>query len=324
MSVVLDAVLPVFLLAALGFLLYQIRFINREVSKGLNQLVYWIGLPALLFHKISQQELEWSSVANVLIAFFAALAATIAISYLVGRLLKISKDSTGAFVQASYRGNLGFIGLPIILYSATAENLERSEAIAAISLAPCAIVFNIIAVALMLIHQPKNEASQPKVLFSFLTNPLIIGGSLGVLASLSKVELPLFMERSFAELSNMSVPVALIGLGSSFGVFGARGFDRLLVSTIAGATVIKVLISPILGVIVALLLGLDAVEARIVIIYLATPTAIASHVIVGQFQGNEKLAAASIVSATIASIFSLTVGLLITNDSTWARLLAWT
>ncbi|MEC9092745.1 MAG: AEC family transporter [Planctomycetota bacterium] len=321
MVLVLNAVLPVFLLAALGYFLFRIGFITRDISVGLNQLVYWVGLPSLLFHKISRQQLEWSSVSDVLSAFFLALAGTVLLAYVISWFLRIDAKSLGAFVQAAYRGNLGFIGLPIVLYSFSQGDIERSEAIAAISLAPCAIAFNIIAVALMIAHQPKTPAKRPRFLFFFLTNPLIVGGVLGVTAASLELDLPLFVDRSFEGLSNMSVPVALLGLGASLGFFGIKEFKRDLVVAIFGTTLLKILVSPLLGVVMSVFLVLDFVEARIVVIYLATPTAIASNVIVGQFGGDEKLAASSIVSATLGSILFLPLALWITGEQTWGKLL---
>ena len=323
MSLVMDAVLPVFILAGLGYFLFRIGFIKAELSRGLNQLVYWVGLPSLLFHKISHQDLNWSSVGNVLSGFFAALILTIILAYVAAILLKIDGNSFGAFIQASYRGNLGFIGLPIVLYSVTEATWERSSSLAALALAPCAIAFNVIAVLVMIRHQPRDREQRPQYLFFFFTNPLIIGGLLGILAALFHWKIPLAVDRSLEGLSNMSVPVALLGLGSSMGAFGIQGLDREFLTAASGATFLKVLVSPFLGVVCSLLLGLDFVEARIVTVYLAAPTAIASHVIVGQFRGDEKLAASATVSATVVSIFFLPIALWVTKEETWTVLRSW-
>ena len=120
-----NAVLPVFLLMVLGFFLFHIRLMTGEFSAHLNRLVYWIGLPSLLFREIATQTLDWGSVSNILLAFFLALSGTILIAYAISFFQKMDESTTGSFVQAAYRGNLGFIGLPIVLYSATQATQER-------------------------------------------------------------------------------------------------------------------------------------------------------------------------------------------------------
>lgn len=322
MLLVQDAVLPVFILATLGYVLFKAGFINIELSRGLNRLVYYIGLPSLLYHKISKQELDWSSAGNVLTAFFVALILTIVIAYIVGFSIKVSPHSRGAFVQAAYRGNLGFIGLPIVLYAVAPGTLERTSSLAAFALAPCAIAFNVIAVSLMIIHRPDSETKKSNFFWTLFTNPLIIGGLLGVAAAYFHWRLPLFIERSIEGMSNFSVPAALLGLGSSFGAFGIQSVNRQFVVAATATTLIKVFMSPFLGILFSLLFQLDFVEARIVVVYLATPTAIASHVIVGQFKGDEQLAASAIVAATLSSVIFIPLALWATQEKTWLWLVS--
>lgn len=313
-----NAVLPVFLLMVLGFFLFHIRLMTGEFSAHLNRLVYWIGLPSLLFREIATQTLDWGSVSNILLAFFLALSGTILIAYAISFFQKMDESTTGSFVQAAYRGNLGFIGLPIVLYSATQATQERMQSLAALAMGPAAIAFNLIAVTVLLRHQPKTESKTPSLLFSMLTNPLIISGFLGIAAATLKIKLPSFLDRSFDELSKMAVPAALLGLGASFASFGFESLNsRNLIRNTLVCAVLKGLISPLLGLLSAILLGLDALEARIAIVYLATPTAIASFVLAGQFGSNEKLAATSIIVSTFVSIVSLPLGLWVTGDDVW-------
>lgn len=313
-----NAVLPVFLLMILGFYLFHIRLMTGEFATGLNRLVYWIGLPSLLFHKIATQTLDWGSVSNVLFAFFLALAATIMIAYVISYFQKMDDATTGSFVQAAYRGNLGFIGLPIVLYSATEATGSRMEALAAISMAPAAIAFNLIAVTVLLRHQPKSETKAPNLFLSMLKNPLIISGFLGIAVATWEIKLPTFLDRSFDELSKMAVPAALLGLGASFASFGFKSLNaKSLIRHTLICSILKGLVSPCLGLVASLILSLDALEARIVIVYLATPTAIASFVLAGQFGSNEKLAATSIIVSTFVSILSLPLGLWVTGNQVW-------
>ncbi len=96
-----NAVLPVFLLMVLGFFLFHIRLMTGEFAAHLNRLVYWIGLPSLLFREIATQTLDWGSVSNILLAFFLALSGTILIAYAISFFQKMDESTTGSFVQAA-------------------------------------------------------------------------------------------------------------------------------------------------------------------------------------------------------------------------------
>lgn len=321
---IVDAVLPVFLMMALGFLFLRLGLLTAELATALNRLVYYVALPCLLFHKIGTQDLVWSAVGSVLAAFFLALLLTISLAYLTCRWKALDTTRIGTFVQASYRGNLGFIGLPIILFSSDQSTFNNAESLAAISLAPTAIAFNIIAVFVLTRCRPDQDPSHSRVLSRIATNPLILAGFLGVMAAISPITLPGFLERSLVGLSQMAIPLALLGLGASFAGFSRSSMKQgnLLTDSILCAT-LKTLISPGLGLLCAVFLGLDAVEARVVMIYLATPTAIASFVMVGHLGGDQQLAATSIVFATLASVVSLPLSLMITQPQSWQAILDW-
>lgn len=326
MLVALNAVLPVFLLTALGFALGKFGTIDSKLAEGLNRLVYWIGLPSLLFHKIYNQQLQWNSVGVILAAFFLALLSTVGLAYILVWLGKMSDGSKAAFVQASYRGNLGFIGLPIVLYASSDAIRSHAETLAAVSMAPAAIGFNLIAVWLMVRHQPPGEPNGRKssLLYPFVTNPLIVAGSIGVGFALMKWSIPQFLDRTLGGLSDMSVPVALLGLGASMAYFSTESLksSKLLWGT-GLAVFLKVAISPLLGFLFAIWFGLAPVEARIVMVFLATPTAIASFVLVGQFRGDQQLAATTIVLSTVFCVLSLPAALWVTQDSVWLMIQDW-
>ena len=55
---ILNSIAPIFLLIALGKLLHATGFFPDSFFKGLNKLVFWIALPALLVVRIGTADLE--------------------------------------------------------------------------------------------------------------------------------------------------------------------------------------------------------------------------------------------------------------------------
>jgi malonate transporter len=45
---VLNSLMPIFLIIVLGKLLCRFGFLSDSLAKGINQLTYWVALPALL------------------------------------------------------------------------------------------------------------------------------------------------------------------------------------------------------------------------------------------------------------------------------------
>jgi predicted permease len=330
---IFNSILPVILLLALGFLLRRGKFFSEHFAKGMSQLVYWVGLPALLVGKLSNAQYEFETLRNVLVVFFGAMFAVLVIGWAVSILMGMPKRSRGAFVQAGFRGNLGYLGLPIVLFSISGQDptyATELTSLAVLLLAPGSLVHNVASVFVLVANEEretkvgddenetenlKRQSNFHRIFWSLISNPLIIAVLIGIgFGTMSdQVRLPMFLERTLTSLGQMSVPMALLAVGASFTKFKLPGSP---VQT-GVATALKIVVAPLIGLLLAWLVGLSAMEARVVLVYLATPTAVASYILVEQFRGDDGLAASVVVVSTLLSMVSLSVALWMTTESVW-------
>ena len=329
---IFNSILPVILLLALGFLLRRGKFFTEDFVKSMSQLVYWIGLPALLVGKLSTANYEFDALREVLVVFFGAMFAVMAVGWIVAKLMGMPQRSKGAFVQAGFRGNLGFLGLPIVLFSLTGlDPVHAAEltSLAVLLLAPGSLVHNVASVCVMVATEENNnevnegvakvpgQSNLSRVCWSLISNPLIIAVLIGIGLGTMRGEfsIPIFLNRTLVSLGQMSVPLALLAVGASFTQFKLPGSP---IQT-GIATFIKIVVAPSIGLLLAWCVGLSAMEARVVLVYLATPTAVASFILVEQFRGDEALAASAVVVSTLLSIVTLAVALWVTTDVVWEK-----
>lgn len=99
----------------------------------------------------------------------------------------------------------------------------------------------------------------------------------------------------------MALPLALLGIGAA--IMDEKVADKR--SYVLTASFIRVVIAPLIGVLAAKLLSLNAEETRIALLFLACPTGVVTHVMTEQLGGDIGLSAGIIVISTILSIFSL-------------------
>ena len=179
-----NSIFPVFALILLGYYLFKIDFITLEIQKGLNKLAYWIALPIFLFYKVANAKLEASTAGNIFICMMAGTLTVILLGYFLAVLSKRPKASCGAAVQASGRGNLAFIALPVILFTVTQYADDRAEVIvdSVILVLTPTVIYNLIFVVVLMIHSTKgSENLKRDILLGLLKNPLIIACVLGLL-----------------------------------------------------------------------------------------------------------------------------------------------
>ena len=126
MLTVLEIVLPVFLIIALGYTIRRLGLVNGDFFLQVNRLVYYVCLPLLLVYKIAGADFSSSFNFRLVIAASAAVACCFAIAYLYGKWRAFPAPVHGAFCQGSFRGNLAYIGLAIIFNAYGDSGLSRA------------------------------------------------------------------------------------------------------------------------------------------------------------------------------------------------------
>jgi len=110
---ILNTLAPVFLLIAIGAGLQRSGFLSPGFLKEANRVTYWLGLPALLFSQLAGSFHTGEAARMMLGVMLAATGLVIVVGYIAARLLRVPA-ATGTLVQGAFRGNLAFVGLPII------------------------------------------------------------------------------------------------------------------------------------------------------------------------------------------------------------------
>jgi len=171
-------------------------------------------------------------------------------------------------------------------------------------------VYNVVSVVLLGLGASKRGQPLQKRLRDagrgLLTNPLILACLAGVLIKVSGVSLPLFVERAMKGLGNASFAAALLALGMSFTFSRVHG--PMLRAALC-SSVLRVFGSPLMGLLLGVLLGrwlgLSPDLLLVALLFLATPTAVASFVMAEQMGCDKDLAAAIVLLSTLLSFFAL-------------------
>jgi predicted permease len=222
-------------------------------------------------------------------------------------MVRLRPDAVGAFVQGAFRGNLAYVGLPIVVYSLRKtgnSSPEKFEAVAVLVLAMIVPVYNIAAVIILLAARHKLDIKVvPKISKQVLTNPLFVSSVAGIIYSLAFDSLPLAAERTLDSIGRMALPLALLTIGARIAQEKITGHVKIAFA----ASVIKVAVGTIAGFFLANAVALGTVETRIALIFLACPTAVSTYILTVQIGGDDKLAADIVVVSSIFSLLSVSL-----------------
>lgn len=303
-----EAVLPIVLVVAIGYLIKRIGFANGEFAKMTNKLVFRIFLPAMLFlnvYKIeSLSDIQFDyilyAVAATVIIFLASIPAVI--------LVTKRGERRGALLQACFRSNYALIGIPL------AQSLfgQAGVSVATVLSAASIPLFNILAViSLSVFGDGEQKPSVKRILLGIVKNPLIQSIFLGLAALCLRMIFvkygvgfrltdlkPVYTVLGY--LSNLATPLALLMLGVQF-EFSAVG---ALKKEIVFGTLMRTVLVPLLGLGVAYLAfrhRFDGAKFAALVALLATPVAVSSVPMAQEMGADHTLAGQLVVWTTLLS-----------------------
>ena len=308
---IVDTLLPLIFLIALGVLLSRLRFLGAQFAADLNKLAFWVALPALLLRSSAAASGASSATWSLLLVMLATTTIVALAGWGWSRLLRIPVSGQGTFVQSAYRGNLGFIGVPVVAASA----VDLADPVRGHLLASAVIVmtltmayYNVLAVVVLQASRTGGAPGARALFRPIVTNPLLISGLLGLVIAMVGMPLPTAVDRTLEVLGDAAVPIALLCIGGSLTTTRFSGTR----SWIVWAALFKVAVSPLVAGLLVHLTGLGPVELRIALVFASTSTAAAAYVMARQMGGDEALASGSIALSTVLSAISLAAALYLT------------
>lgn len=291
---------PAFALVLVGLLARRFGLIgDRFVERG-SRLVFRVGLPVVLFFGAVKTDYSGLAQSRYLLAGVLATLFTVALALAYARWRGFAPRHRGIFAQGAYRSNMGIIGIALC---ASAYG-DTGLALAAMPVAVWTTLYNVIAVIVLNLTLD-GRGSPWAMLLGMATNPLILGIAAGAAVSLAGLTVPPAAFALGKVFTSVFLPFALVCIGGALRLAALRASSRETVE----ATIWKLVLAPLLGVIVAIWFGVTGAELGVLFLLLAAPTASASFVMVVAAGGNGALAANIVVLTTLASAFSITLGL---------------
>lgn len=295
--------LPVFLLVALGYALKRGQFFTDSFVSGANAFVYRVSLPTLIVHSMAGGLPEVGDSKWVILAFATATILVELLAWIYSRFARHDGARSATFIQAAFRGNLAFIGLPVLASArAGTQGIETFLAMAVLVFAPVMLLYNACAVLLFYLL-PGRTSGYLAALRGIASNPLILAAVVGLLVGWLLAPIPAFAERTLELLAAPAAPLALLCIGASV----ADAVGRLQIHASLAASVFKIAITPVAAYLIGRAVGLDQTGFQILMVFAACPTAAASYVFAREMGGDTALASNSVVLSTLLSPIALTV-----------------
>jgi malonate transporter and related proteins len=303
MAIVLAALLPVFLLIVLGFVLKRSLMRLETQWHGLERLTYYVLFPALLIQTLVKADLTKVPVAGVggallLSAFLMALLC-LALRPLLARLAVDGPAFTSIF-QGAIRWQT-FVAL------AVCGNLFGDTGLALASVAMVAIIplVNVLSVSVLAHYAATERQSVRAITMTVVRNPLIWACAVGLAINVLHLPLPRIWHEVADALGRSSLGIGLLVTGAGLHLEGM--FRPSLAASVA--VFLKLVLMPVLAVALALWFGVSGSNLAIVAACAAVPTSSSAYVLARQMGGDAPLLAQIITLQTILAAVTMPIAI---------------
>jgi malonate transporter and related proteins len=298
-----DVTGPIFLAVVLGVVFKRAGLINDDFVHSASKLVFMVALPTLLFFSIVQADIGQLLNPRLLsLAGLGTFVFFIMLSLIAKTIVDEPRDR-GVFIQGSFRGNLGIVGLAFCANAYGAPGL----AAASIYLAVITILYNILSVyTLQKTLDQNNSSNFADVARGIARNPLMLSIISALILNQLHVNFHPVVLRTGEYFAQMTLPLALLCIGGSLTIKR----DKESFSIVAWVMLFKLAVAPIMLTTLIYVAGFRGMDLGIVFLMSSAPTATVSFVMVQALRGNAPLAANIVVFTTLASMITVSVGLL--------------
>ena len=278
------------MLILVGLVLARRFDYGRDFWQGLEKLVYYVLFPALLFRSLALAKIDLGQAGAAVTAACVFTLAGFALSLAARTLFRIDPTLNATGSQCGYRFNT-YVGLAI------AGSLYGSEgvAVAALLLGVMIPLANFLAVAVL------ARQSERGFLAELAQHPLVVSSLAGFAWNALGLGLPGFADQTLALLGQTALPAGLLSVGAAMRIERGQG----PVAVHAWWLAVKLGIVPAIALGLALALGIRGMQASMLLLCAALPTATNAYILAVRMTGDGRAVATQIAVGTVISMATI-------------------
>lgn len=293
----LQVMVVLFIIVVLGYALCKLGYMGEDFDRKLSSIVVDVTAPLLILSSVMGESLpDRTLILPLLGVGFLTYVLLLVFGFFVPRLIAADRNDQGMIGFALMFANVGFIGYPIV------SSIFGSKAVFYAALLNMPNTFFIFTAGVMLV---KGEYSVRKLNLKLLFSPSMIAAFVAALLVAFDVHTPEIVARPVTMVGNITVPAALMIIGSSMA--------RLPLHDIIGspkvyvASVVRLGVVPVSLYFLFKVCGVSDIVNEINTVVIAMPVASFGTMFCMKYGRNPALMTEMTFITTVGSIFTIPI-----------------
>lgn len=302
MFTILLTIAPIFLVILLGHALRRGGIPSIEFWNLNDRLVYWVLIPALLFHTVSTMTISADLVGAYALVVLGGFTAAFMSGLLFTRFCEDMPAGTSV-LQGASRHNT-FIAM------AVAERMYGVEGLAFAALASALLIpvtnLSVVPSLAVLLRRQDERNLLLVVARELARNPLLLAVGIGMAVNLAGIGRVPVIHDIARILGSAALPIVLLCVGANIRVRKMATSARPMILSMLG----KMLVFPLAIFLLSRWIGLGQTETLVAMLFGAAPTAASGFSLAREMGGDAPLMAAIITIQTLVSFLTMPLTIL--------------
>ena len=298
----ITVMITLFVVVVLGYVAGRLGYLGGDFDRQLSRLVINITCPALILSSSMTGELpDRRFILPLLLISVITYVALTAVAFLLPRYLTKRRDDEGVIGFALMFGNVGFMGYPVV------ASIFGHEAIFYAAVLNVVNTFAVFTIGTMLITgrgEVGGERFQKHVLYS---TPMLAAYMTMLIVALEIKDIPAFVSQPLTMIGNITVPAALLIIGSSMSQLPLRALMGNV--TVYVTTALRLVLLPLGVYFLTKNLGFSELVVNINTVVIAMPVATYGTILCLKYERDTTFITEATFITTLCSM--LTIPLLV-------------
>jgi len=294
----IEVMLTLFVIVIVGYVAGKLGYLGGDFDRQLSRLVINITCPALILSSSMTGELpDRRFILPLLLISIVTYIILTGAAFLLPRYMTKRKEDRGAIGFALMFGNVGFMGYPVV------ASIFGHEAVFYAAVLNVVNTFTVFTIGTILITGSSNiegKRFEKKVLYS---TPMLAAYLTMLIVALEINNIPGFICQSLTMLGNITVPAALLIIGSSMSQLPIRSL--LGNTTVYLTTALRLALLPLAVYYLTSLMGFSPMVVNINTVVIAMPVATYGTILCLKYGKDTTLMAEVTFITTLLSMISI-------------------
>lgn len=302
--VMLQQMTVMFLMMAVGYLCYKKQILTEEVSKKVSAIVVNVANPCMILSSaLTDQQMRGKELLQTLAIVALMYVFLLVVAQLLPKILRIRKESRGAYAAMTVFANIGFMGFPVL----AAMYGNGALLYGAVFQIPFNILIYTYGVA-VLTRRPdaggKAELDRIEILKKIF-NIGVIACIAAMLIYFLQIPIPSFLQAFITNLGNLTAPLSMMIIGASLAQMPLK--ELFLDKKLLLFSMVKLLILPAVWMLMVNRVAEQEILRGVCLVMMATPAGSMTAMLAQQYGGDYETASRGVALTTVLSVITMPV-----------------